>query len=77
MESKINVTVRMKPLSSKELQNTRNKDLWQKIADNTILNTRTKEVFAFDNVFSPDSTTSEIFISQIKPIVSQALAGIN
>lgn len=63
MESKINVTVRMKPLSSKELQNTRNKDLWQKIADNTILNTRTKEVFAFDNVFSPEVTTSEIFVS--------------
>ena len=70
MESKINVTVRMKPLSNKELQNTRNKDLWQKIADNTILNTRTKEVFAFDNVFSPEVTTSEIFVSQIKPIVS-------
>ena len=77
MESKINVTVRMKPLGTKDLLNTKNKDLWKTISDNTILNIRTKEVFTFDNVFGPESTTSEIFKSQIGPIVTAAMSGIN
>lgn len=44
MESKINVSLRIKPLSESEAANEKN-HMWAKIADNSILNKRTNEVF--------------------------------
>ena len=56
MESKINVTLRMKPLSEQESINDKN-HLWSNIKSNSIMNSRTKEVFTFDRVFGPDVST--------------------
>lgn len=56
MESKINVTVRIKPLSEAERSSEKN-HLWTLIGDNTLMNIRTKEMFSFDNVFGEKATT--------------------
>lgn len=56
MESKINVTVRIKPLSENERSSEKN-HLWNLLGDNTLMNIRTKEMFSFDNIFSDKSTT--------------------
>lgn len=77
VESKINVTVRMKPMSSREALSERNRDLWQRVSDSTLLNARTKELFGFDHVFGPDATTHDIFTAQVRPIVLEALNGVN
>lgn len=60
MESKINVAVRIKPLSTAESQQEKNR-MWQKISDNTLMFIRTKEMFAFDHVFGPEVKTETIF----------------
>jgi len=51
MESKINVTVRMKPLSESERSSDKN-NLWQLFGESTLMNIRTKEMFSFDTIFS-------------------------
>ena len=60
MESKINVTLRVKPLSAAEAKLDKNK-LWTKVSDNTLMNTRSKDVFSFDKVFDQNVTTETIF----------------
>ena len=60
MESKINVSVRIKPLAETE-RNLEKNQLWSKLGENTLMNTRTKEMFSFDNVFGESITTFEIF----------------
>jgi hypothetical protein len=60
MESKINVTLRVKPLSPQEEVNDKN-HLWAIRGDNAIMNSRTKEVFNFDKVFGPNVATETIF----------------
>lgn len=77
VESKINVTVRIKPLAAKEAKNDRNNNIWQKVSDQTLVNTRTKEAFSFDQVFGPEVTTESIFNDQVKELVHNALDGIN
>ena len=47
METKINVSLRIKPLSSKEKFLDKN-HLWEKMGDASILNKRTNDVFKFD-----------------------------
>ena len=76
MESKINVSLRVKPLSENEAVNEKNR-MWVKISDNSIMNKRTNEIFQYDKVFSDDMGTQEIFDSQIKDIVQAAMNGIN
>lgn len=76
MESKINVTVRVKPLLPKEAAQT-NQQLWQKVSSNTLMNLRTKEMFSFDNVFTHEVTTKQIFNEQVKDLVHNSLKGIN
>lgn len=41
------------------------------------MNLRSKELFAFDRVFSGEVTTQQIFDSQMKETVHSALKGIN
>jgi hypothetical protein len=60
MESKINVAVRIKPLSAAEIQQDKNR-MWSKVSDNTLMFQRTKEMFAFDHVFGPEVKTETIF----------------
>jgi hypothetical protein len=60
MESKINVTVRIKPLSETERKEEKN-HLWQQIGDTTLMNIRTKEVFTYDTVFGDQIETETIF----------------
>lgn len=62
METKINVSLRVKPLSAQESILEKN-HLWSKTSDNTIMNKRTKEVFQFDKVFGHEVSTAEIFDS--------------
>jgi hypothetical protein len=76
MESKINVTVRVKPLLTKEASQV-NQQLWQKVSSNTLMNLRTKEMFSFDNVFTSEITTKQIFNEQVKDLVISSLKGIN
>ena len=76
MESKINVTVRMKPLSGQESQNDKNR-MWQKVSDNTLMFQRTKEMFSFDHVFGPEIKTETIFKEQVRELVHNALGGMN
>lgn len=76
VESKINVTVRVKPLSKSEDSHEKN-HLWKKVSDNTLMNSRTKEMFSFDQVFGPEVSTETIFDSKIKDLVHNAMGGIN
>ena len=76
METKINVSLRVKPLSAQESINDKN-HLWTKTSDTTIMNERTKEVFQFDRVFGAEVSTAEIFDSQVRDIVHAAMDGIN
>ena len=76
MESKINVTVRMKPLSESERANDKNY-IWNQVSDNTIMNVKTKEMFTFDSVFGERAHTQQIFDSQIKELVLSAVQGFN
>ena len=57
VESKINVTVRIKPLKPKEAAHEKNKQVWQNINEQELMNMRTKEVYTFDRVFGPDVST--------------------
>ena len=77
VESKINVTVRMKPLKEKEAANERNANVWNRVNDQTLLNTRTKEMYQFDRVFGPEVPTEAIFDEQVKTLVHNAMGGIN
>ena len=61
VESKINVTVRIKPLGPKDSKNDKNQSVWQKVSEQSIVNTRTKEAFTYDRVFGPDVSTETIF----------------
>ena len=47
------------------------------MGENSIMNSRTKEVFTFDRVFGSDVSTETIFNTQIKDIVQAAMDGIN
>src|SRR5687767_9620021 len=76
MESKINVTVRIKPLVEIDKSVEKNY-LWTQLGDNTLMNVRTKEMFSFDNVFGEKMTTDEIFNVQVKELVNTAMQGIN
>jgi len=77
MESKINVTVRIKPLKATEASNEKNTNVWQKVNEQTLMNTRTKELFSYDRVFGPEVSTKTIFDEQVRDLVHNALAGIN
>lgn len=76
MESKIHVSLRVKPLTDQEKMSDRNHG-WSQVSDTSIRNQRTQEVYQFDRVFAGDSTTREIFDSSVKDIVHAAMDGIN
>ena len=77
MESKINVTVRIKPMAPKEASIVKNTNVWQKVNNQTLMNLRTKEMFSYDRVFGPEVPTETIFNEQVKDLVHNALDGIN
>ena len=60
MESKINVMVRIKPMSTSDMGKEKNQ-IWNKISDNTLMNKRTKELFSYDRVFGSEVDTQTIF----------------
>lgn len=76
MESRINVTVRVKPLKPDEEGNDKN-SLWEIRSDQVVHNTRTNESFSFDKVFSPEYSTKEIFDQDIKQHIEAVVKGIN
>ena len=76
MESKINVTLRIKPLTQNESKLDKNK-LWTKVSETTLMNTKSKEVFSFDKVFGPEVSTDTIFTQNVKDLVHNALNGLN
>lgn len=73
MQSQINVSLRIKPLGKREPQH----NIWKQVNDSTLMNTRTKDLYAFDHLFSSETTTSQIFDTQVKSIVHSALKGVN
>ena len=77
VESKINVTVRIKPLGPKDAKSDKSQSVWQKVSEQTLVNTRTKEAFTYDRVFGPEVHTETIFNQQVKELVHNALDGIN
>ena len=76
MESKINVMVRIKPMSVVDMNKEKNQ-LWNRVSDNQLKNRRTKELFTYDRVFGPEVNTFTIFNEQVKDLVKNALSGIN
>ena len=76
MESKINVSVRVKPLNDQESMLDKN-HLWSEVSETTLMNKRTKEVYHFDNVFGPELSTEQIFDKYVKDIVHASMGGIN
>ena len=92
MESII-VSVRFRPLSEQEQQAQYDlvkanqakfkgsfcTDIWKVLPQphNTIINTKTKQTFTYDNVFDKDNQNQEVFDSVAKPLVHSALNGIN
>ncbi len=56
MESKINVTVRVKPLSEQERAQEKN-HIWTQVSDNTLMNVKSKELYTFDSVFGEGIST--------------------
>lgn len=63
MESKIKVMLRVKPLSQEDETHEKNQS-WS-INDNTVSNSETKENWTFDQVFTPQQSTQDIYESQI------------
>jgi hypothetical protein len=59
-ENKINVTVRIKPLT-KAQQQLKQSLIWTQANETTLVNSKTKEAFHFDKVFSPCESNSQIF----------------
>ena len=51
--------------------------MWQKVSDNTLMFTRTKEMFSFDHVFGPEVSTEQIFKEQVRELVHNSLQGFN
>lgn len=76
MESKINVTLRVKPLSQIEAKSDKNK-LWKIASESSLINSRSNEAFTFDRVFGPEVSTETIFNVQVKDLVKNPLNGIN
>lgn len=62
MESKINVSLRVKPLSASEKANAKNQ-LWSIPSESSLCNKRTNEVYQFDRVFGENESTKLIFDS--------------
>ena len=75
LHNHIHVSVRLKPFSENEQQK---KGQWQ-ITNNetTIHHLHAKESFNFDRIFDPAVTTSEIFDSDLKGMIYNALKGYN
>ena len=76
MESKINVSLRVKPLSQLEAKSDKNK-LWKISSESTLVNSRSNEAFTFDKVFGSEVSTETIFNDQVKDLVKNPLNGIN
>lgn len=64
-------------MAPKEASIDKNKNVWQKVSEQTLVNTRTKEMFSYDRVFGPEISTETIFNEQVKDLVHNALDGIN
>lgn len=79
-DGRIQVTIRCRPLNSKEKQEG-SKFIWsfrpQHVVELEDDGSQTGKTWAFDNVFGPDVETSNLFEYQCKPIVRSALDGYN
>ena len=64
-------------MADKEAKNDKNTKVWTKVSEQTLVNTRTKEAFSFDQVFGPEISTQTIFSEQVKDLVHNSLDGIN
>ena len=76
MESKINVSLRVKPLSQIEAKQDKNK-LWKIASETSLINSRSNEAYTFVKVFGPEVSTETIFNEQVKDLVKNPLNGIN
>ena len=60
LNSHINVSVRLKPVSDGKHLSKKSK-IWEVVNDKTVLNKQNQESFAFDSVFHSDLTNETIF----------------
>lgn len=82
-EEKIFVTVRVRPLSSRELAH-RDSSAWECINENTILFKHSSQdrsncpsSYTFDRVFGPSCSTERVYQEGAKDVTLSALTGIN
>ncbi|XP_020521637.1 kinesin-like protein NACK1 [Amborella trichopoda] len=82
-EEKILVTVRVRPLSSKELAQ-RDQIAWECADDHTILfknqsqeRSSSQASYTFDRVFRPECLTERVYVEGAKDVALSALTGIN
>ena len=68
------MSVRLKPFSDNEQQK---KGQWQVSNETSINHLHAKESFTFDRIFEPAVTTSQIFESELKSMIYNALKGYN
>jgi hypothetical protein len=69
----------MKPLSELESsqQKIRGGPQWHFLNEKTITDRTAREFFHFDRVFNADVSTQEIFNTDVKPMIMNALKGFN
>eukprot|EP00347_Sterkiella_histriomuscorum_P011965 403370418 len=76
-QSRIQVSVRIKPLNQAEKMQEKN-CIWQVQQDGqTLINKHTNESYLFDNVFNEDMSNQEIFDQDSKQKILSALEGYN
>ncbi|XP_021908360.1 kinesin-like protein KIN-7H isoform X1 [Carica papaya] len=84
-EEKIFVSVRLRPLNEKEISRTDVSD-WECINDNTIISSNSLSIsersmyptaYTFDRVFSPDSSTRQVYEEGAKEVALSVVKGIN
>ena len=74
LHDRIHVSVRLKPLAKHDPKKTP----WVSVNDTTICNKNNKkESFTFDRIIRENVTTQEVFNSDIRRLVSNALKGYN
>lgn len=69
----ISVSVRIRP---KQLEEDTNSTLW-KIEGNSIINLKSKDIFSYDRVFTPECQNIDIFNETVKENLSKIFKGIN
>ena len=72
----VNIRIRPKQLEEVDNSNNLNSSNW-KIEGNSIINMKSKDIFSYDNVFTPETLNIDIFNESIKDNLNMIFQGIN